>query len=324
MDLLINPAVKNFLIAKLEDNNKLNQSLLFWGESDLGKFTTAKLFAKSLLCSQKKLGGCNQCENCTAFDHQWHPDYLAIDFTGDTTKVSDTDPIFQFLLYKPHLSTKRVLIINNCEKLNTSTQSSLLKILEEPKNNTTIILITTNPQKLFKTISSRLLWIHFTKPSETEIINFLKEKYKIDAKNLSKMLELAHNHPAKIINYLQNPETLKSTENNISLLNNLAKNNFCQQSKLIKELITNVQSAEESAQVDGDAKEKFIKTYLKIIINDWANHIEREISKSLVSTSQSLNFKAKQLKNTVQLLSYVDNYNANYRLLLETFCITTF
>jgi hypothetical protein len=29
MDLLINPIVKNFLITKLEDNNNLNQSLLF-------------------------------------------------------------------------------------------------------------------------------------------------------------------------------------------------------------------------------------------------------------------------------------------------------
>lgn len=70
MDLLINPIVKNFLTAKIEDDNDLNQSLLFWGEPDLGKLTTAKLFAKSLLCHQNKIGGCDQCESCNFFNNQ--------------------------------------------------------------------------------------------------------------------------------------------------------------------------------------------------------------------------------------------------------------
>ena len=86
--------------------------------------------------------------------------------------------------------------------------------------------------------------------------------------------------------------------------------------------MADLQLKEESNQ-DGD-KEKFIKTYLKNIINDWIDNIEREIH-TLLNTDQSiLASKIKQLKNTVQLLSYVDNYNTNYRLLLETFCITTF
>lgn len=322
MDLLINPIVKNFLITKLEDNNNLNQSLLFWGESDLGKLTTAKLFAKSLLCSKKEFGGCNQCKNCTSFDNQWHPDYLIIDFKGDTTKVHDTAKIFEFLLYKPHLSQKRVLIINNCEKLTLATQSSLLKILEEPKNHTTIILITTNPQKLLKTIGSRLLWVRFTKPKQNDIIDFIKNQYPIDSKNLSHILELSQNHPARIINYLKNPDQLKATENNIKFLNNLAKNNFCEQSKLIKELMANLQDKEETDWTDD--KEKFIKTNLKKIINDWADNTEREIYASLINNNLLPAPKIKLLKNTVQLLSYVDNYNANYRLLLEAFCITTF
>ena len=322
MDLLINPIVKNFLITKLEDNNNLNQSLLFWGESDLGKLTTAKLFAKSLLCATKEFGGCDQCENCTAFDNQWHPDYLIIDFRGDSTKVRDTEKIFEFLLYKPQLSQKRVLIINNCEKITISAQSSLLKILEEPKNHITIILVTTNPQKLLKTINSRLLAIRFAKPKSSDIMDFVKNKYQTDSKNLSRVLELSQNHPAKIINYLKNPEALKTTENNIKFLNNLAKNNFCGQSKLIKELMTSSVSKEEFALAD--EKEKFVKTNLKKMINDWIDNTEREIYTSLIDDNILLASKIKQLKNSVQLLSYVDSYNANYRLLLEVFCITTF
>jgi len=68
MELLLNPLVKNFLIEKLNNDTLINQSLLFWGESDLGKLSTAKVFAKSILCNSKTLGGCNQCSSCKAFE----------------------------------------------------------------------------------------------------------------------------------------------------------------------------------------------------------------------------------------------------------------
>jgi len=70
MDLLLNNLVKDFLIEKLKNIDNLNQSLLFWGESDLGKLTTAKSFAKSILCHNKVLNGCNQCESCISFNNQ--------------------------------------------------------------------------------------------------------------------------------------------------------------------------------------------------------------------------------------------------------------
>ncbi|HRZ30019.1 MAG TPA: hypothetical protein P5052_04890 [Candidatus Paceibacterota bacterium] len=245
-----------------------------------------------------------------------------IDFQGDTIKVNDTLPIFDFLLYKPQISKKRVLIINNCEKLNIETQSSLLKTLEEPKNNTIIILITTNPQKLLKTINSRLLSIRFTKPSQNDIIDFIKNKYPNYSKNLSHILELSHNRPAQVINYIRDQELLKNTDNNIKIFNDLSKNNFDNQSTIIKNLMTHLQSQEETNQTDD--KEKFIKTYLKTIINDWINNIEREIHTALQNEPLVSLSKIKRFKNTLQLLSYVDNYNANYRLLLEAFCITTF
>jgi hypothetical protein len=67
-----------------------------------------------------------------------------------------------------------------------------------------------------------------------------------------------------------------------------------------------------------------VKTNLKKMINDWIDNTEREIYTSLIDDNILLASKIKQLKNSVQLLSYVDSYNANYRLLLEVFCITTF
>jgi cell shape-determining protein MreC len=65
---------------------------------------------------------------------------------------------------------------------------------------------------------------------------------------------------------------------------------------------------------------------LKSLVNDWLSSIERDLQLLVSSNSKPeiLKQKKKQLKNTLQLLTYIDSYNANYRLLLETFCLTTF
>jgi hypothetical protein len=54
------------------------------------------------------------------------------------------------------------------------------------------------------------------------------------------------------------------------------------------------------------------------------NSIETNLFSSLQKPDLNLKTQAKYLKNSLQLLSYIDNYNANYRLLLEMFCLTTF
>lgn len=316
MDLLLNNLVKSFLIERLKDDTNLSQSLLFWGESDLGKLTTAKMFAKSILCNNHKLGGCNTCENCKAIDNNWHPDYLLINSNNDTIVVDDTSPIFKFFLYKPQLGKKRILIINDCEKLNLSTQSSLLKLLEEPKNDFLIILVSTNPQKLLKTIRSRIIPIRFTKPSKKDLVDFIEKKYQKDIKNLEYLINLSEGKPAKLINFIENQEALKIKENNVQIYKNILKGNFVQQSNIIKNIVSNLKEKDEEKNLSK-------KNYLKNIVNDWLSFIENDLYSS-VQNKEDLKKKQKQFKNALQLLQYIDAYNANYRLLLETFCLTTF
>jgi DNA polymerase III delta prime subunit len=169
------------------------------------------------------------------------------------------------LLYKPQIAQKRILIINNCEKLNFTTQSSLLKILEEPKNHFIIILITTNPQKLLKTIKSRLLPIRFIKPTKPELVDFIKNKYPNSFKDLPYLMELSQNRPAQIINFIKNRETLKEKENNIKIYRNISKSNFINQSSIIKELLSSFEKQETKDQTNTESS---VKTYLKNIVND--------------------------------------------------------
>jgi len=243
-----------------------------------------------------------------------------INTDSDTLKVKNTEPIFEFLMYKPQISHKKILIINNCEKLNLTTQSALLKELEEPKNNFIIILITSNPQKLLKTIKSRVIPIRFTKPNKTELIEYIKKSFNKNISNIDYLINLSQNRPAQIINFINNIDTLKNKENNINIFKKISKKSFIEQSSLIKHLL---EKFEELENINSES-EVSIKSYLKPIINDWLDYLESEIYVNLSQNSLDIKAKLKELKNTLQLLHYVDQYNANYRLLLETFCLTTF
>ena len=260
--LLLNNLVENFLRTQLSNNNLFSQSLLFYGEDSLGKLTTAKLFAKSILCSNKQFGGCNQCSNCLAIDKGWHPDYKVVELSGDTIKDKDLEFIFDFLIYKPQMAQKKTLIINNAERFSIKTRSALLKVLEEPNPNTLIIFITDHPNKLLKTIKSRLLQIRFIKPKTLELTNYISKNYKVDPTKLDLFLKLSDNRTGDLIKYIENPEALKEKKKNIELFNSLIKNSFSDNSKIIKTIDEEI--ADETKKEGSSIK----KNFLKNIIND--------------------------------------------------------
>ncbi len=174
--------------------DKIAHSYIFAGQDGVGKFTTAKEFAKLLLCKNpvKKDGfndSCGNCESCRCFNAGSHPDFEhvykeLIEFTEDgkgrTTPLEfPIDVVREFLIEKvssrPVLSTKRVFILTEAEKLNNISQNCLLKVLEEPPAYCCIILICTRPDKLLPTIRSRCQILRFGHVAEEKIIEKLND-----------------------------------------------------------------------------------------------------------------------------------------------------
>ena len=54
------------------------------------------------------------------------------------------------------LEKNKVIIIENCEKMNESARNSMLKILEEPPEKCFFIFLSSNPGEIIETIRSRL------------------------------------------------------------------------------------------------------------------------------------------------------------------------
>jgi len=177
---------------------KMAHAYIFAGLDGVGKFKTAREWAKMLLCkgpiAQKKEDGefadsCGRCESCRLFEAGTHPDFNHVhkelmEFTedgkGKKTPVELPKAVVQeFLIEKvstrPTLSERKVFVVSEAEKLNAFSQNSLLKVLEEPPRYCTIILLCTRMERLLPTTKSRCQIIRFAPIDEDRIIDKVKE-----------------------------------------------------------------------------------------------------------------------------------------------------
>lgn len=141
-----------------------SHAYLFCGPEGVGKFTIAKKFARNILCVDN---GCEKCSSCRNFEKGSHPDFLLLD--NSAIGIEEAKDIQRFLSLKPYFSRKKVVLINDSEKMTREAANCLLKTLEEPSQNSIIILIAKNKNRLLQTIISRCRIIIFGLVSRKEI-----------------------------------------------------------------------------------------------------------------------------------------------------------
>ncbi|MHC4424436.1 MAG: DNA polymerase III subunit [Planctomycetota bacterium] len=174
--------------------SKSPHAYIFAGPEGVGRFKTAREWAKMLLCKNPVTengftDSCGSCESCRLFEAGSHADFHLIykelrEFTtdgkGKKTPVDlPVDVIREFLIDKvsarPTLSERKVFVVSEAERLNRFSQNCLLKVLEEPPDYCTIILLCTRLEKLLPTTKSRCRIIRFGPIAEEKTIEKLKE-----------------------------------------------------------------------------------------------------------------------------------------------------
>lgn len=144
---------------------------LFHGPRGVGKHTTAHQLSKYLCCTGTKDDSCH-CENCKLFPNI--PDFLSIDDSASSIKVSEVEGLGSFLDLVPYRSSKRVVLIDDLERASTRSFNRLLKNLEEVKDHTIIILVTSHLDRIPDTVHSRSRLIEFGSLSPEDILDILK------------------------------------------------------------------------------------------------------------------------------------------------------
>ena len=150
-------------LRSLARSNRLPHAMLFRGMKGVGKMAVARTLAASLLCKDNNDKPCMDCESCKVFANGVHPDYSEILPEGNVLKTIKIDVVreMQAVVSKiPTLSDKKVVVIDDADKMTEAAENSLLKTLEEP-GNVFFILVTAERSALLDTIVSRCMDVPF-------------------------------------------------------------------------------------------------------------------------------------------------------------------
>lgn len=170
------------------DEGRLTHAYLFSGLRGSGKTSSARIFAKALLCDKGPTSSpCEVCSNCKMANEGRHIDIIEMDGASHR-KIDDIRDLIEQTKYSPASARYKIFIIDEVHMLTKEAFNALLKTLEEPPSYVKFILATTDPLKLPATVLSRTQHFRF-KPIAKNMIthhleNILKNEkipYDIDA-----------------------------------------------------------------------------------------------------------------------------------------------
>ena len=161
-DLIGQEAVSQTLSLAL-DNQRLSHAYLFSGLRGSGKTSTARIFAKALLCEKGASSHpCGECTHCIMAAENRHMDIIEMD-AASNRGIDDIKDLIEHTKYKPSSARYKIFIIDEVHMLTNQAFNALLKTLEEPPDFVKFILATTDPLKLPATILSRTQHFRFKK-----------------------------------------------------------------------------------------------------------------------------------------------------------------
>ncbi|MBV1860659.1 MAG: DNA polymerase III subunit gamma/tau, partial [Nannocystaceae bacterium] len=164
--------------------DRVHHAYLFAGARGLGKTTTARIFAKGLVCEQGPTATpCNECEQCVAVSESRSVDVLEIDGASNNS-VDNIRNLREQVHYLPQTARRKVYIIDEVHMLTTSAFNALLKTLEEPPAHVNFIFATTEPQKVIPTILTRVSRLDFRRVSPEESIAHLQNILKKEERSV--------------------------------------------------------------------------------------------------------------------------------------------
>lgn len=172
-----------YISASLEgmaSSGRTAHSVLICGEKGSGKKLMAKYYAQALMC-EKPEGGkpCGVCNACRNVERDIHPDVIYPEKSGKLGgfSVAAAREVIADAYIKPNNSSGcKVYIFADCHNVDTRTQNTLLKLVEEPPDYAYFIFTCGSKSEFLPTIISRCVCFTASPCTEEETAAALAEK----------------------------------------------------------------------------------------------------------------------------------------------------
>lgn len=285
--------------------DQLSHAYLFHGPKDTGKFTVASILAKLLLCPNNL---CHKCRDCQLIGSGSHPDLILFRDTGESIKIDDV----RALIRKTNLTSqggRRIVLIEDLERMPVEAQNSFLKTLEEPAGKTVFLMTSTQVKKIVPTILSRVRQQGFSLVDDEVMRRELALRFK-DHPDFEDVLQMAQGRPGLAIKLLSEPSALSAYKDVYNQIDRILKNND----------LTGKFSYVESLEGDKDQLELFFDVFCQIIRKSAYDFVVR--GESLLSPRYDLREITHLFEHLLKTRYLIDR-NANKKLALENFLLST-
>ena len=175
--------------------NRCSHAYLFETRNYYNKDKLALAFAKYLLCSEHHTSqdAAKKCSICKRIEDGNFTELKIIEPEGNWIKKEQIDELQKMFSTKAVESERKVYIIKEAEKMNSSAANSILKFLEEPEDNIVAILLSDNIYQLLNTIVSRC-----------QVISLREVQYKESHNTLENIANIICNNSQEVLNFLSN------------------------------------------------------------------------------------------------------------------------
>jgi DNA polymerase-3 subunit gamma/tau len=156
-------------------SDRLAHAYLFCGSRGVGKTSCARIFAKTINCTNRTPEGeaCNECESCRSFNENRSLNIIELD-AASNNGVEDIRALTDQVQVPPTRGKYRVFIVDEVHMLSNAAFNAFLKTLEEPPAYVIFILATTEKHKVIPTILSRCQIYDFNRITIQDMVEHLQ------------------------------------------------------------------------------------------------------------------------------------------------------
>jgi len=169
----------------------LHHAYLFVGQEGLGK----RAFAQEM--GALIVSGGAEDQSYDRARRGLHPDLSLVEREGDLIRLEQIQPLVAELSLRPFLSSERVWIVDEAERLHPAAANKLLKSLEEPPAHVFFVLVSDEPEALLPTILSRCEVVQFLPVAAEQLTEWLRAEQGLDAGAAAAIARLAAGSPGR-------------------------------------------------------------------------------------------------------------------------------